>query len=82
VIGETGDVLAVWACGGAANDGRAMGWFIHECLAAVRPGPVPVPAVDPGRFGRLPGPAIEAAERHDADFTVTAKGYANVAGVV
>lgn len=39
VVGETGDVLALRARGGAANDGRAMGTFIDECVAAVRSAP-------------------------------------------
>jgi len=34
VCGETGDVLAVRARGGSANDGRAMGSFIDECVTA------------------------------------------------
>ena len=38
VCGETGDVLAVRARGGAANDGRAMGSFIDECVTAVPTG--------------------------------------------
>jgi hypothetical protein len=38
VCGETGDVLALRARGGAANDGRAMGSFIDECVAAVPTG--------------------------------------------
>ena len=35
ICGDTGDVLAVRARGGAANDGRAMGRFIGECVGAV-----------------------------------------------
>ena len=38
VCGETGDVLALRARGGAANDGRAMGSFIDECVAAIPAG--------------------------------------------
>ena len=38
VCGETGDVLALRARGGAANDGRAMGSFIDECVRAVPAG--------------------------------------------
>ncbi len=33
IVGETGDVLALRARGGSANDGRAMGKFIDECVA-------------------------------------------------
>ncbi|HEV8485093.1 MAG TPA: DNA methyltransferase, partial [Blastocatellia bacterium] len=35
VVGETGDVLGLRARGGAANDGRAMGSFIEECVRAI-----------------------------------------------
>jgi hypothetical protein len=53
VVGETGDVLALRARGGAANDGRAMGSFIDECVrvqAHPRGLPGHLPAVDPGRL--------------------------------
>ncbi len=81
IVGETGDVLAVRARGGSANDGRAMGSFIDECVTAI-----PNQArsryrlwirVDSAGYQQE---VIEAAERHGADFTVTAKGYTNVAG--
>ena len=80
VVGETGDVLALRARGGAANDGRAMGSFIDECVAAV-------PAGARGRYrvwirvdsAGYQDQVIAAAERHDADFTVTAKQYPAVA---
>jgi hypothetical protein len=79
VVGETGDVLALRARGGAANDGRAMGSFIDECVQAV-------PAgcreryrlwirVDSAGYQQQ---VLEAAERHDADFSVTAKGNSKV----
>ena len=80
VVGETGDVLALRARGGAANDGRAMGTFIDECVAAV-----PVGARDRYRLWIRVDSAgyqqqvIEAAQRHQADFTVTAKQYRGVA---
>jgi Transposase DDE domain group 1 len=72
-------VLALRARGGAANDGRAMGSFIDECVSGV-------PAecrskyrlwirVDSAGYQQQ---VLEAAERHDADFSVTAKGYPNV----
>lgn len=60
-----------------------MGSFIHECVTAVptrRPGALP--AVDPGGLGRLQRSGDRPAERHDADFTVTAKGYAKVTAAV
>jgi hypothetical protein len=76
-------VLALRARGGAANDGRAMGSFIDECVAAV-------PTGARGRYGlwiRLDSAgyqdqALAAAERHQADFSVTARQYAPVAAVV
>ncbi len=80
VVGETGDVLALRARGGAANDGRAMGSFIDECVTAV-----PAGARDRYRLwirvdsARYQQQVLEAAERHDADFTVTVKQYAPVA---
>lgn len=83
VVGETGDVLALRARGGAANDGRAMGSFIDECVRAV-------PSGARGRYrlwirvdsAGYQQQVIEAAERHRADFTVTTKGYKNVLGLV
>jgi Transposase DDE domain group 1 len=80
VLGETGDVLALRARGGAANDGRAMGSFIDECVAAV-----PAGARDRYRLWIRVDSAgyqeqvVAAAERHDADFTVTTKQYRPVA---
>ncbi len=83
VLGETGDVLALRARGGAANDGRAMGTFIDECVSAVPAG---------AREGRrlwirvdsagYQDPVVSAAERHRADFTVTAKQYTPVADAI
>ncbi|MGB8381655.1 MAG: transposase [Dermatophilaceae bacterium] len=80
VVGESGDVLALRARGGAANDGRAMGSFIDECVAAV-------PAGARGRYrvwirvdsAGYQDQVVAAAERHDADFTVTAKKFPAVA---
>jgi hypothetical protein len=83
VCGETGDVLAVRARGGAANDGRAMGSFIDECVQAI-------PAklrrryrlwirVDSAGYQQQ---VLQAAARHGADFSVTAKDYAPVAAAV
>lgn len=83
VIGETGDVLALRARGGAANDGRAMGSFIDECVAAIPAGCRKKYRlwirVDSAGYQQ---PVIEAADRHRADFTVTTKGYPNVLGVM
>lgn len=83
VCGETGDVLALRARGGAANDGRAMGSFIDECVAAVPPGAREKYRlwirVDSAGYQQQ---VLEAADRHRADFSVTAKGYANVTGLV
>jgi hypothetical protein len=83
VLGETGDVLAVRARGGSANDGRAMGKFIDECVSAI-----PAGCRDRYRLWIRVDSAgyqeqvIEAAERHDGDYTVTTKGYPNVAAAV
>ena len=80
MLGETGDVLAVRARGGAANDGRAMGSFIDECVGAVPAGAGRYRLwirVDSAGYQQQ---VIAAAERHDADFTVTTRGYVNVLG--
>ncbi len=80
VVGETGDVLALRARGGAANDGRAMGRFIDECVSAI-----PTGAREKYRLWIRVDSAgyqeqvVEAAERHGADFTVTTKQYRPVA---
>jgi hypothetical protein len=80
VLGETGDVLALRARGGAANDGRAMGSFIDECVSAI-----PAGAREKYRLWIRVDSAgyqeqvVAAADRHGADFTVTAKQYAGVA---
>jgi len=74
VCGETGDVLAVRARGGAAYVGRALGSFLTECVAAI---PAPVRArsqlwfrSDSAGFNRE---FVDAATRHDALFSVTAR---------
>jgi DDE family transposase len=76
-------VLALRARGGAANDGRAMGSFIDECVAAVPAGCRESYRlwirVDSAGYQQQ---VLDAAERHRADFTVTARGYPNVLGVV
>jgi hypothetical protein len=79
ICGETGDVLALRARGGNANAGRALGSFLDECVAAV---PAPVRErtrlwfrLDSAGYQRE---VVEAAERHDADFTITARNFPNV----
>ncbi|MDQ4133235.1 MAG: IS1380 family transposase [Actinomycetota bacterium] len=79
VCGETGDVLAVRARGGAAFAGRAMGRFIDECVAAI-----PAAARDRYQLWVRSDSAgfgfdtMDAAERHHAFFSITAKNYAYV----
>jgi hypothetical protein len=79
ICGETGDVLAVRARGGAANDGRAMGRFIGECVAAIpvafRRGKRLWIRVDSAGYQH---DVVAAADRHDAYFTVTARQLPNV----
>lgn len=79
VCGETGDVLGLRARGGSANDARAMGSFIDECVHAIPQGARPQYRlwirVDSAGYQDQ---VLAAAERHDADYTVTARGYANV----
>jgi hypothetical protein len=71
VCGETGDVLAVRARGGSANDGRAMGRFIDECVTAI-----PAGVRDKYRLwirvdsAGYQDEVIAAADRHGADYTV------------
>lgn len=83
VLGETGDVLALRARGGAANDGRAMGSFIDECVSAIPQGCRGNYRlwlrVDSAGYQQQ---VIEAAERHDADYSVTVKQYKPVAAAV
>lgn len=83
VCGETGDVLALRARGGNANAGRALGSFIDECVSAI-------PAGCRGDYqlwvrvdsAGYRSDVVDAAERHDAAFTITAKGYPNVKAAV
>ncbi len=83
VCGETGDVLALRARGGDANAGRAMGSFIDECVAAI-----PAGCRDDYQLwvrvdsAGYRADVVEAAERHDAAFTITAKGYTNVRAAI
>lgn len=74
VCGESGDVLAVRARAGNAQAGRALGSFIDECVSAV-----PAGArgdyqlwvrVDSAGYQRQ---VVDAACRHNAAFTITAK---------
>jgi hypothetical protein len=79
VCGETGDVLALRARGGAANPGRALGSFLDECVAAV-----PAEARDRYQLWFRSDSAgftrdfIDTANRHNAFFSVTARQYSNV----
>jgi hypothetical protein len=83
VCGETGDVLALRARGGNANAGRALGSFIDECVTAI-------PAACRGDYqlwvrvdsAGYTADVVEAAERHDAAFTITAKGYKRVRAAI
>jgi hypothetical protein len=83
VCGETGDVLALRARVGNANAGRALGSFVDECVTAV-----PRQArhlyqlwvrVDSAGYR---ADVVEAACRHGAAFTITAKGYPNVKAAI
>lgn len=79
VCGETGDVLAVRARGGSAQAGRALGSFADECVAAI-----PRPGRDRWQLWIRSDSAghsldlIDAAERHNALFSITAKHYGNI----
>jgi hypothetical protein len=79
VCGETGDVLAVRARGGNANPGRALGSFFDECVAAIPP-----TARDRWRLWVRSDSAgyrqdlVDAAEHHEAIFTITARQLSNV----
>lgn len=83
VCGETGDVLALRARGGNANAGRALGSFIDECVSAI-------PAGCRGDYqlwvrvdsAGYCADVVEAAEAHNAAFSVTAKGYTNVRAAI
>lgn len=83
VCGETGDVLALRARGGAAHDGRALGSFIDECVTAV-----PAGCRDRYRLWLRVDSAgyqqavLEAADRHDTDFSVTARQAGPVLSVL
>lgn len=83
VCGETGDVLALRARGGNANPGRALGSFVDECVTAIpdaiRGGYQLWVRVDSAGYRR---DVVEAAERHDAAFTVTAKQFTNVRAAI
>jgi hypothetical protein len=83
VCGETGDVLALRARAGNAHAGRAMGSFIDECVSAI-------PAAIGGDYqlwlrldsAGYESEVIEAAERHSAAFSVTAKQNSRVLTVI
>ncbi len=79
VCGETGEVLALRARGGNANAGRALGSFVDECVWAI-------PAECRGDYqlwirvdsAGYREDVVEAAERHDAVFTMTVRNYDRV----
>lgn len=79
VCGETGDVLALLARGGNANAGRGLGSFIDECVSAI-----PAGCRDDYQLwvrvdsAGYRSDVVDAAERQDAVFTITAKGYTTV----
>jgi hypothetical protein len=83
ICAETGDVLAVRARGGAANDGRAMGRFIGECVGAIPPGARRGKRlwirVDSAGYQR---DMVDAADRHGAYFSVTARQLPNVTDAI
>lgn len=83
ICGETGDVLGLRARGGGANDGRAMGRFIGECVGAVpagaRRGKRLWIRVDSAGYQHA---VVDAANRHDAWFSVTARKLTNVTEAV
>jgi len=74
VCGETGDVLAVRARGGAASPGKALGSFIDECVTAI-------PAAGRHRWqlwvrsdsAGFSHAVMDTAERHNAFFSITAR---------
>ena len=74
VCGENGDVLAMRARGGNASPARALGSFVDECVAAI-------PAGCRGDYqlwvrvdsAGYAAEVVEAAERANAAFTITAK---------
>ena len=83
VVGETGDVVGIRARGGNANAGRAMGSFVDECVGAV---PKEVRGryqlwlrVDSAGYGEE---VVEAAERHNMVFTITAKKTTRVQAAI
>jgi hypothetical protein len=79
VCGETGDVLALRARGGSAYVGRALGSFFDECVTAI-----PAEARDRYQLWFRTDSAgfnhevFDAAERHGAFFSVTARQNPNI----
>ena len=83
LCGETGDVLAVRARAGSASDGRAIASFVDECVAAI---PEPVRARSQ-LWLRMDSAGCQhaladAAQRHGAVFTVTARQYPAVKAAI
>ena len=83
VVGETGDVVGIRGRGGNANAGRAMGSFVDECVGAV-------PAEVRGRYqlwlrvdsAGYEAEVVEAAERNNMVFTITAKKTTRVQAAI
>ncbi|MDQ3973149.1 MAG: IS1380 family transposase, partial [Actinomycetota bacterium] len=83
VFAETGEVCAVRNRAGRANAGRALGSFIDECARAI-------PQDHRGDYqlwirvdsAGYTEQVVEAAERHEAWFTVTAKNYDSVKAAI
>jgi len=83
VCAETGDVLALRGRGGDANPGRATGSFVDECFSAI-------PAEIVGRYqfwlrvdsAGYQVEVIEAAERHNTVFTITADETTTLQGAI
>ena len=83
VVGETGEVLAVRERGGNAQASRHLGSFTTECVNAIPKGARPNYQLwvrsDSAGYQRE---VIEAAERADAVWSVTAKQFPNVKQVI
>lgn len=83
VCGETGDVLALRARGGSASHARSLGTFVDECVTAIPAGCRHDYQLwirsDSAGYNRA---LFDAAERHHAAFTVTARNYATVKAAI
>jgi len=83
VCGETGEVLALRARGGNANPGRTLGSFVDECVSAI-----PAACRDDYQLwvrvdsAGYRADVVDAAERHNAAFSITARGYERVRAAI